>query len=965
MPRIYNPADKPNMSTSGPLDGAVICLSGNLSKPKAVIDVNILKLGGSVVSTVTQSCTHLISTPFEFEALTTKVMTAITKNIPVVSEEWISACEHEGDLADVEDYAIQSASAPVPVQKKKRAPPVTSYLDDGDDDDDFGSGSGSKPLRGITICCSGSLSQIRRTFHKFCSDRGAGIALSVTARTTHLVTTECEADNPTRKVLEAMNRQTPIVCEAFIHACIAAGKLVDDTPYFLIDHGTTSNNASSAADFSFSSSPTKKTNQPGGVSGGGGGGANPVISAKPIASTKMSSLSTSAQNAKKRNMIASARSSGSVVTITSNPPSEAAARQVMLAHKFEPKKLKDPTGWWISEKLDGVRAYWDGYHFYSRNGNQFPCPEWFKVGLPKGTPLDGELWCGRRQFRRCLSIVRNRSSGELWKFVTYLVFDAPSMKAIYEDRVHAIHQHVSKSEYSAAVGTIKCESQKHLTSELKEVQAKGGEGLMLRQPKSFYDLGKRSNTLLKVKTQHDEEAIVVGHEGGKGRNAYRLGALTLRTPDGREFSCGTGLSDSDRADPPAINSIVTFRYTELMDNGYPRFPVFVSPRDDIDWDDYCKTYSPPSKNSFVSGELEREHSIMYAPPKLHRSLSQKAESLNSPSPKKKQEGGGEEGEEGGENGAEEDAETEEFDSEDEALNMALIASAKEHAALLAAKHEDSDTDLEEGASTSTIVVPKKEEEDQDTQDYMDEDKDHTTTSSSSSSSSSSSNSVKIEVKSEEVGAAGAPKKRKHRISLLDSDTEEEDVSSTMATPITTAKKKITKAEALSDDDDLADDEDDDSFATKKSKISTPDAASALGLSPDEMRRLKRMEAGMCVSCGILEAGPGHDTCCRGCALGRGCSCSPPLAPVVTTTTGKMSKANDDDDENEFNDNLVDSVDQDSVVVLEEKDDSNNKKRAALARTRSQKLADETGLDIDSVRQMLSENDQAEGQMGNN
>ena len=36
-----------------------------------------------------------------------------------------------------------------------------------------------------------------------------------------------------------------------------------------------------------------------------------------------------------------------------------------------------------------------------------------------------------------------------------------------------------------------------------------------------------------VKPHQDEEAIVTGHEGGKGKNAYRCGALTLKTPDGR------------------------------------------------------------------------------------------------------------------------------------------------------------------------------------------------------------------------------------------------------------------------------------------------------------------------------------------------------------------------------------------------------------------------------------------------
>jgi DNA ligase-1 len=39
--------------------------------------------------------------------------------------------------------------------------------------------------------------------------------------------------------------------------------------------------------------------------------------------------------------------------------------EVMLAHVFDPEK-HDPTGWWMSEKLDGVRAYWTGSNFYSR-----------------------------------------------------------------------------------------------------------------------------------------------------------------------------------------------------------------------------------------------------------------------------------------------------------------------------------------------------------------------------------------------------------------------------------------------------------------------------------------------------------------------------------------------------------------------------------------------------------------------
>jgi len=281
----------------------------------------------------------------------------------------------------------------------------------------------------------------------------------------------------------------------------------------------------------------------------------------------------------------------------------------MLAAKYDGAKM-DPTGWWISEKLDGVRAYWDGKNFYSRNGNPFPAPQWFKDGLPSDMALDGELWAGRGMFRRCLSIVRNGGSGDLWEYVTYLVFDIPPRtkkdgSVPYEDRLETIRNTIVPiaknprgndgnsdakmanvasvgTPYAAPVESILCKSRAHLQEELDKVDANGGEGLMLRQPGSLYEEGKRSSTLLKVKTTHDEEAQVMAHEPGKGRNSGRLGALTLETPDGRQFSCGTGLTDKDRDKPPAIGSLVTYRYTELMDNSYPRFPVCIAERTDLD-----------------------------------------------------------------------------------------------------------------------------------------------------------------------------------------------------------------------------------------------------------------------------------------------------------------------------------------------------------------------------------------------
>jgi DNA ligase-1 len=122
-------------------------------------------------------------------------------------------------------------------------------------------------------------------------------------------------------------------------------------------------------------------------------------------------------------------------------------------------------------------------------------------------------------------------------------------------------------------GDIAC-----LRSELARVEALGGEGLMLRQPGSKYVAG-RSSTLLKVKSFHDAEAVVIGHQPGAGKHKGRLGALLVRLADGTEFAVGTGFSDKERSAPPAVGATITFRYQELSDGGVPRFPSYLRVRE--------------------------------------------------------------------------------------------------------------------------------------------------------------------------------------------------------------------------------------------------------------------------------------------------------------------------------------------------------------------------------------------------
>ena len=251
---------------------------------------------------------------------------------------------------------------------------------------------------------------------------------------------------------------------------------------------------------------------------------------------------------------------------------------LLLAHSWD--NAQDLSDWWMSEKLDGVRAYWDGRQFLSRQGNIFHAPEWFVDDLPP-VPLDGELWLGRRLFQRTVSIVRRQDKSDLWRAVSYVIFDAPAAAGAFEARLDFLHETLAARPPKFARSHVheRCANLDSLRAELARVEALGGEGLMLRQPGSVYEVG-RSTTLLKVKTFHDAEAVVVGHQAGAGRHKGRLGALLARLPSGVEFAIGTGLSDRERASPPTVGTSVTFRYQELTEAGVPRFPSFVRVRID-------------------------------------------------------------------------------------------------------------------------------------------------------------------------------------------------------------------------------------------------------------------------------------------------------------------------------------------------------------------------------------------------
>ena len=251
---------------------------------------------------------------------------------------------------------------------------------------------------------------------------------------------------------------------------------------------------------------------------------------------------------------------------------------LLLAEVYEPGI--DLSGYWVSEKLDGVRAYWDGHRLITRGSIVLQAPAWFVAGLP-GVPLDGELWMGRGRFAEVSGAVRRLDPEESdWREIRYLVFDLPAADGTFGERLAALRRLVAESSnaYLAVVEQHRVADDPALMALLDRVVAAGGEGLMLHRDDSRYHAG-RSGALLKVKPYMDAEARVVAHLPGEGKYSGMLGALLVELPDGRQFRIGTGFSDAERADPPPIGSTVTFKYHGRTKTGLPRFASFLRLRE--------------------------------------------------------------------------------------------------------------------------------------------------------------------------------------------------------------------------------------------------------------------------------------------------------------------------------------------------------------------------------------------------
>lgn len=338
---------------------------------------------------------------------------------------------------------------------------------------------------------------------------------------------------------------------------------------------------------------------------------------------------------------------------------------LLLAHEFD-LRSHQVAGRYLSEKLDGMRAFWDGgisrglptasvpfantekdarllteqvaTGLWSRYGKAIQAPDWWLDNLPP-FPLDGELYGGRGNFQSLMSTVKQLTPDERWANVRYHVFDSPPMNVVFgggkinninfkktffgvdswaesrlqsnpmrycgrfEDvynmlnklnianRVVVIHeQTLLPFSYQSALDTV--------NEKLFEVCEAGGEGLMIRDPSSFW-VPERSHKLLKIKKLLDSEATVLGYKWGratdKGSKLLGLmGSLTCVWHNGVVFDL-SGFTDAERLmvgedvlgygaahegeivdalnyhNPSfPVGSKVTFKYREVTRDGAPK-----------------------------------------------------------------------------------------------------------------------------------------------------------------------------------------------------------------------------------------------------------------------------------------------------------------------------------------------------------------------------------------------------------
>ena len=247
--------------------------------------------------------------------------------------------------------------------------------------------------------------------------------------------------------------------------------------------------------------------------------------------------------------------------------------KIELANRFN--DAVNVSDYLVSEKLDGIRARWDGSRLLTRTGNPIFAPHWFTEGIPEHI-FDGELWIARQHFEKTASVVLTHEPGDGWREVKFMLFDLPEFTGAFSERLRMLEVLVEQAKlpHLQVIPQQKIHSKSALMQLLDQVIEDGGEGLMLHHEDALYT-PSRSDNVLKLKKHKDAEAIVLAHLPGNGKYQGMMGSIRVQMSNGKVFKIGSGFSDQERLSPPPIGAVITFKYYDLTINGIPKFASYI------------------------------------------------------------------------------------------------------------------------------------------------------------------------------------------------------------------------------------------------------------------------------------------------------------------------------------------------------------------------------------------------------
>ncbi len=234
--------------------------------------------------------------------------------------------------------------------------------------------------------------------------------------------------------------------------------------------------------------------------------------------------------------------------------------------------------WVMSEKLDGIRAYWNKKELLTRKGKKIYAPNWFFKNLPP-FELDGELWTKREEFENIQNIVMDKKPSNKWKEITYNIFEVPNQKGDFFKRLEKIEIWLKKnpSSFIKVIKQIPIKNRNHLNNFLEKMLFLKAEGVIIKDPKKEFHTG-RSAYILKIKKAYDMEGEVIGINISEKTKILK--SLKLKLKNGVVFNLGTGFTKKQRENPAKLGSVVTFKYFGFTKKGVPKFASFLHERKD-------------------------------------------------------------------------------------------------------------------------------------------------------------------------------------------------------------------------------------------------------------------------------------------------------------------------------------------------------------------------------------------------